>query len=219
MENASKALTIAGGILIAVMLAVLVYYVFNHWGDSQRLEQEEVEVQRVSDFNKSYLSYEKVLYGSELLGLANKMSDYNDSNDVKYGGYQAMNLRMTINLLSGSTDNLFNKKGTYNLNGASGITRTIDKVMSDTVNSPNFEGKVSDAQWENLAKSSSRDQDSFNELCQQLNVNTSVDWTKLRNAAQEYYKYVQFKRMKFKHTGTTFFDNGRVESMSFEETK
>ena len=34
MENAAKALSIAGGILIAVMLAVLVYYVFTHWGES-----------------------------------------------------------------------------------------------------------------------------------------------------------------------------------------
>ena len=66
------------------MLAVLVYYVFTHWGESQRIKQEDVEVQKVEDFNKSYLSYEKVLYGSELLGLVNKMSDYNISDDVKY---------------------------------------------------------------------------------------------------------------------------------------
>ena len=92
MENAAKALSIAGGILIAVMLAVLVYYVFTHWGESQRIKQEDVEVQKVEDFNKSYLSYEKVLYGSELLGLVNKMSDYNISDDVKYSGYSKMNL-------------------------------------------------------------------------------------------------------------------------------
>ena len=60
MENAAKALSIAGGILIAVMLAVLVYYVFTHWGESQRIKQEDVEVQKVEDFNKSYLSYEKL---------------------------------------------------------------------------------------------------------------------------------------------------------------
>ena len=53
MENASKALTIAGGVLIAVMLAVLVYYVFTHWGDSQRMQQEDVDAQKVEDFNKS----------------------------------------------------------------------------------------------------------------------------------------------------------------------
>lgn len=61
MENASKALTIAGGVLIAVMLAVLVYYVFNHWGEIQKMKQEDVETVKVEEFNKSYLSYEKVL--------------------------------------------------------------------------------------------------------------------------------------------------------------
>ena len=215
MENAAKALTIAGGVLIAVMLAVLVTYVFTHWGNSQKMQQEDAEVQKVSDFNKSYLSYEKVLYGSELLGLVNKMTDYNKSDDVNYNGYKTMSLSMKINELSGSTDNLFSK-GTYTL---SQINTTIQKVTNESTNNSAFKGKVSDSQWESLAKGSSRDQDKFNELCKQLNVNTSIDWSKLRDAAKEYYKYVQFKRIKFKHTGTTFFDNGRVQSMSFEETK
>ncbi len=34
-----------------------------------------------------------------------------------------------------------------------------------------------------------------------------------------YYKYVQFKRMKFKHKETTFYDTGRVKMMSFIETR
>jgi len=130
MENASKALTIAGGVLIAVMLAVLVYYVFNHWGEIQKMKQEDVETVKVEEFNKSYLSYEKVLYGSELLGLVNKMSDYNISDDVKYNAYGTMDLKVEIKLLSGSTDNLFNRTGTYSL---STVKRTIDDVMRKTV--------------------------------------------------------------------------------------
>ena len=126
MENASKALTIAGGVLIAVMLAVLVYYVFTQWGESQKMKQEDVDTVKIEEFNKSYLSYEKVLYGSELLGLVNKMSDYNISDDVRYNSYGTMDLKVEIKLLSGSTDNLFNRTGTYSL---STIKRTIDDVM------------------------------------------------------------------------------------------
>ena len=59
------------------MLAVLVYYVFNHWGDSQRLEQEEVEVQRVVILIKVIYHMKKFYMVVSLLGLANKMSDYN----------------------------------------------------------------------------------------------------------------------------------------------
>ncbi len=218
MENASKALVIAGGVLIAVMLAILVYYVFTYWGDSQRLEQEGIEAQRASDFNKSYLSYEKVLYGSELLGLVNKMNDYNKSSDVKYGSYDEMSLTMQIKELSGSTGNLFSA-GTYDLDD---INEKIENVMNETVYDSRFAGKVSDSQWEYLAKSSSSTDSRFQELCTQLNVNATIDRSALKQAAAKYYEYIQFKRMKFDiddNNPTTFFNNGRVESMHFVETR
>ncbi len=214
MENSSKALTIAGGVLIAVMLAVLVYYVFTQWGESQKMKQEDVDTVKIEEFNKSYLSYEKVLYGSELLGLVNKMSDYNISDDVRYNSYGTMDLKVEIKLLSGSTDNLFNRTGTYSL---STIKRTIDDVMRDTVEK--YKGKVSDSQWEFLAKSSNNSEQSFDNLCNELNISSSVNRRELQESAKEYYKYVQFKRMKFKHKETTFFDTGRVKNMSFVETK
>lgn len=214
MENASKTLTIAGGVLIAVMLAVLVYYVFTQWGESQKMKQEDVDTVKIEEFNKSYLSYEKVLYGSELLGLVNKMSDYNISDDVRYNSYGTMDLKVEIKLLSGSTDNLFNRTGTYSL---STIKRTIDDVMRDTVEK--YKGKVSDSQWEFLAKSSNNSEQSFDNLCNELNISSSVNRRELQESAKEYYKYVQFKRMKFKHKETTFFDTGRVKNMSFVETK
>lgn len=214
MENAAKALTIAGGVLIAVMLAVLVYYVFTQWGESQKMQQEDVDTVKIEEFNKSYLSYEKVLYGSELLGLVNKMSDYNISDDVRYNAYGTMDLKVEIKLLSGSTDNLFNRTGTYSL---STVKRTIDDVMRKTVEK--YSGKVSDSQWEFLAKSSNNSEQSFDDLCQELNISSSVNRRELQEAAKEYYKYVQFKRMKFKHKETTFYDTGRVKMMSFVETR
>ena len=214
MENASKALTIAGGVLIAVMLAVLVYYVFTQWGESQKIKQEDVDTVKIEEFNKSYLSYEKVLYGSELLGIVNKMSDYNISDDVKYSAYGTMDLKVEIKLLSGSTDNLFNRTGTYSL---STVKRTIDDVMRKTVEK--YKGKVSDSQWEFLAKSSNNSEQSFDDLCKELNISSNINRRELQEAAKEYYKYVQFKRMKFKHKETTFYDTGRVKTMSFVETK
>jgi len=210
MENAAKALSIAGGVLIAVMLAVLVYYVFTHWGESQRINQENVEVQKVEDFNKSYLSYEKVLYGSELLGLVNKMSDYNISDDVTYSGYSTMSLSMKIT--DRTTGNLFSA-GSYSL---SGINNAINTVMNNTVNSSKYKGQISDSQWEYLAKASTSSK--FNELCTELKIPSSIDRGQLKSDAAKYYKYVQFKRKKFKHIGTEFSNDGRVSKMSFEET-
>ena len=113
MENASKALVIAGGVLIGLLLLVLLVYTFRQWGDAEATKQKEIESQRVGEFNKSYLSYEKqALYGSELLGLVNKMRDYNVSDDIKYNGFEKMSLKVKIN---GRTGDLFENNGTYDL--------------------------------------------------------------------------------------------------------
>ena len=107
------------------------------------------------------------------------------------------------------------KKGSYDLKS---INKTVNDIMENTTNSPKYKGKISDSQWEYLAKSSNSDT-TFNNLCAELNIDSSINRADLQNAAKEYYKYVQFKRMKFKHTGTTFASSGRVGTMSFEETK
>ena len=97
------------------------------------------------------------------------------------------------------------------------IKRTIDKVMNDTVEK--YKGNVSDSKWEYLAKSSNNSEQSFNDLCTELKISSSVNRRELQEAAKKYYQYVQFKRMKFKHKETTFFNTGRVRNMSFIETK
>ena len=153
---------------------------------AKRASQEDIEIQQVEDFNKSYLSYEKVLYGSELLGLVNKMSDYNISDDVKYSGYSTMNLSMKIT--DRTTGNLFSN-GTYSL---SSISNAINTVMNKTVNSNKYKGQISDSQWEYLAKSSTSTK--FNDLCTELKIPSSINRDQLKSDAVEYYKYVQFKR-------------------------
>ena len=79
-----------------------------------------------------------------------------------------------------------------------------------------YKGQISDSQWEYLAKSSTSTK--FNDLCTELKIPSSINREQLKADAAEYYKYVQFKRKKFKHIGTEFSNDGRVSKMSFEET-
>lgn len=209
MENATKALVMAGGILIALMLLVLVVYSVRQWGDAQEAQFQEENAQVVADFNKSYLSYEKTLYGSELLGLVNKMLDYNDSDDVKVNDYPPMTMEVHIN---GTADDLFTSSKNYDLEE---ISERITDAMSDTIDNPTY-SNLDSSYWERLAKSSS-DWQSFNDLCTALEIDPSINRNNLQIAAQEYYKYVQFKRLKFDNTGTTFSDSGRVASMTFAQ--
>ena len=212
MENASKALVIAGGVLIGLLLLVLLVYTFRQWGDAEATKQKELESQRVGDFNKSYLSYEKqALYGSELLGLVNKMRDYNVSDDIKYNGFEKMSLKVKIN---GGTGDLFENNGTYDLEDIYDRIYNTSKSTS-IISIKNRFSNITDPQWETLAKASSDDQ-TFQKLCtpQGLNITYSPE---LQEAAKEYYKYIQFKRKEFRHVDTSFFSNGRVDTMKFEE--
>ena len=163
-----------------------------------------------SNANGSIIEVDGKKYGSELLGLVNKMSDYNISDDVKYSGYSKMNLSMKIT--DKTTGNLFSN-GTYSL---SSISNAINTVMNNTVNSSKYKGQISDSQWEYLAKSSTSTK--FDDLCTELKIPSSINREQLKADAAEYYKYVQFKRKKFKHIGTEFSNDGRVSKMSFEET-
>lgn len=207
MENATKALLMAGGILLALMLLVLVVYSVREWGDVQEAQFQEENAQVVAEFNKSYLSYEKRLYGSELLGLVNKMLDYNVSDDVTFNDYPPMNMKVHIN---GTADDLFTSNRDYDLDD---ISERITDAMNSTIDNPAY-SNLDSSYWERLAKSSS-DWNAFNDLCTALEIDPSIDRNNLQVAAQEYYKYVQFKRLKFDCTGTTFSDSGRVASMTF----
>ena len=77
MENASKALIMAGAVLIALMVIALLVFFFNNIRDLQKTNLTSEEVQQIAEFNKQFDVYARDVYGSELLSLANKVVDYN----------------------------------------------------------------------------------------------------------------------------------------------
>ena len=57
MENASKALIMAGGILIALLVIGALVLMFNQLSYYQRTETDSEKTQLLADFNKEYLKY------------------------------------------------------------------------------------------------------------------------------------------------------------------
>ena len=98
MENASKALMMAGTILISLIVISALIFMFREIRGTKTQGASNQKTQEIINFNKSYESYNKTLYGSELLSLANKMSDYNKGLVNKYGDdkdcYEDMNLEV-----------------------------------------------------------------------------------------------------------------------------
>lgn len=109
MENASKALIMAGGVLISLIIIALLVIFFNNLSDLQNTKLTSEEVEQAAEFNKQFDVYARDLYGSELLSLANKVVDYNKrESDNK--GYQPIVLE--VKFTEGLSDKYF-IKGTY----------------------------------------------------------------------------------------------------------
>lgn len=84
MENATKALTMAGGILIAIMVLATLLYAATTWGIIPTAKDETDAVKQVAEFNQQYESYaRKAIYGTDLVSVLNKAIDNNKKYNVK----------------------------------------------------------------------------------------------------------------------------------------
>ena len=79
MDNASKALIMAGGIFIAVMIVTVAIYVFNNARDFASAANDQSVVHSVQSFNSFYQSLESPISGLDVLNVYNKaIDDYKD---------------------------------------------------------------------------------------------------------------------------------------------
>lgn len=82
MENAAKALTIAGGVLIAIIVVATLWYSFQQWGILPQAKDDNEKISQEVEFNKEFESYNKQnLYGTDIITVINKAM----ANNEKYG--------------------------------------------------------------------------------------------------------------------------------------
>ena len=78
MENATKALGIAGGILLALLVVGLIVFGWNRITGYQTEQEKVAKLAQTADFNKEFESYNKsVIRGYQLVSLANLANDTN----------------------------------------------------------------------------------------------------------------------------------------------
>lgn len=97
MENASKALTMAAGVLIAIMIIALVYLLVNQISEMSKQDEMQLKAEQMAEFNKAYESYEKPLMrGTEVISVVNKAID----NNSKYTNDENYQIQIEIELIS-----------------------------------------------------------------------------------------------------------------------
>lgn len=85
MDNATQALLIAGGILLAILTLTLLVYMFSNIATIGNAQAEKEEVERLKEWNAEWEAYnKKVLYGAEVLTVINKAEQNNNENSEVY---------------------------------------------------------------------------------------------------------------------------------------
>lgn len=102
MENASKALLMAGGVLIAVLVIGLFVYMFTSMSGVFQSQEDIEYAKEIEEYNKEYLSYNrKLLRGADIISLMNKAND----NYKRNGSADEYNVIVKYRLLGETTYN------------------------------------------------------------------------------------------------------------------
>ncbi len=96
MENATKALTIAASVLIALMIISVLIYMFSQIKETTDQDEKAKALEKTLAFNAEFESFNrKNVYGAELMSLINKIYDYNE-REVDEKGYMELKAEVTF---------------------------------------------------------------------------------------------------------------------------
>jgi len=117
MENASKALVIAGSVMFTMLIVTVMMYGWNTMSEYQAEMERIKEIEKVAIFNQQFTNYQREdLLGYEVLSLVNKVIDYNQRHSSagestgSAAGNDSSYKPITIKIAMGS--NLSNLRGT-----------------------------------------------------------------------------------------------------------
>lgn len=78
MENASRALEIAAGVLVAMMIVAIGTYLFQNIRRMEMVRDDAVAMENQAEFNQTWLAYNKnLMYGTDVLSCLNKAQNNN----------------------------------------------------------------------------------------------------------------------------------------------
>ncbi len=239
MENATKALLIAGAVLILVMVLSLVVIFWDQVTSYFSAGHDAKMQAQLVEFNNKFQNYAgKTIRGNELVSIMNRIVDYNDyQSDIV--GYER--IKITINF-SGQKDDLrYNTERreeilveydtiTNNANddriekiattssrlveaSSSSIPKLTDvklQKMSAGIDTI-FDGDIDDDHREARAKFLTK------VLGYEIAIKDDPRMDEIKNATSQYYQFTMFKRAVFECTDVNYDEaNGRVSGMEFK---
>lgn len=133
MENASKALIIAGGILIAIFIISLGVYLMNSTSILSSSYSEKLSQDELNKFNNKFLIYAKDLTPQQMVSIINLIAENNKQNE----GIDENQIQLFINNVAIDTINLKSDWKTVIMEEADIENSTKYKFTSLTYNDNN----------------------------------------------------------------------------------
>lgn len=128
MENASKALIMAGSILIALLIIGLLVIGYNQISGLEQTRTDTDVNQKMVEYMRQFEQFNRTLYGSELLSLANLQEDYNTSEAREDVGYDRIEITVQIN--TGIVDSTYYVAGTHSLETIADNQRRLENDIA-----------------------------------------------------------------------------------------
>ena len=134
MENATKALLIAGGVLLAIIIISLFVSMYQSVSGLQQAQDDKIEMQQIAAFNAQFEAYDKkLIYGSEVITVMKKAIDNNKRKYTTTEGYNFVNInikvsstfqsKVTVDSLDGSSKDFYGEAAKTEVENAGlGIT-------------------------------------------------------------------------------------------------
>ena len=236
MENASKALIIAGSVLMAMMVIGALVLMYNQISNIEQIKAENADIKKMQDYSKRFEEYNRTIYGSELFSLANLQEDYNkkfkeddgytpiiiyvdiknsipDSEYFKKGNLPIATILRYKNEIEKKieeceNEKFFGNKGkTIKYYSQLTIRELVDKLKDDKILGQDFDYNSSDTE-DDIKKAIEAAE---NGRCKGLFE--EIDAYKNLNTTYKEFKYKRFKCTKVELNNY----NGRIEKMNFEE--
>lgn len=233
MENATKALLMAAGILIAIIVLSLAVVMYSRVSEYYQQKQRNITDEQLAAFNDEYLAYNRDnVTGFELVSLINKTVDFNqnrvygasntgESEEQLGDGYKEMSITVIINNLP--NEKLFeNKPYTYdgkNNGKRQTLTQAIDSMrqLENKYGASILTKLVSSRYYLPTSLGGDGSKEIKDILGKEYNLNglNSDDLLK-------YEDYLAFKRATFRCNGidgneSIEYKNGQIVKMSFTQ--
>lgn len=240
MENASKALLMAAGILMAMIIIGLLLFMFNQLGTFQKSDDSNTKNSQVAKFNMQFEVYldDKGIKGSDIISLINKILDYNQKGDesetlgdetkIKNSVDYSIKMSIRVNGLksfndkyaySGSPSEMLFPTNSY-IFGQGGVKNNTLKQFTDaeaTVGNKDLLKQLSSIY--NI-KDKQNSINKIKEKLKEIDYNKYKDWnvntTPTLDQIIKYRQYSEFASSTFVVDAPPEYNNGQIQKLYFK---